>query len=146
MSKQAISKVVKEVERLGYVGRKKHPVDGRSTIIFLTDAGLRLIQDSLDNIGKIEAEFASALGRRGAKHFAANAQALFEQLVTGAPGTENHRGNLSAEALLRLAAERLYQESSGTARTRMFNCAGHRAKLSAAALQLLGSIEIHISD
>ena len=146
VSKQAISQVVKQVEESGYVQRRRHPGDGRSTMIFLTDTGLRLIRDSLDNIGRLEAEFEGVLGERAAKRFAATAAALFTQHDGGPPHPAGDSSAQSTEALLHHAMERLYQECSEEARLRLFNRAGRKAKLSAAVLKMLGSLQIHIAD
>jgi hypothetical protein len=53
---------------------------------------------------------------------------------------------LSSEALLHRAMERLYLESSHSERARLFNRAGNKAKLSAAVLKMLNKLQIRIPD
>jgi DNA-binding MarR family transcriptional regulator len=146
VSKQAISQVVKQVEQFGYVQRRQHPGDRRSTMIFLTDSGLRLIRDSLDNLGRIEADLNRVLGSSGAKRFATTAEQLFTCLDAGVPRINGEHAELSTEAILHRAMERLYVDSGEALRARLFNRAGRKAKLSSAVLKTLRSLEIRIPD
>jgi DNA-binding MarR family transcriptional regulator len=145
VSKQAISQVVKQVEEAGYVQRRRHPGDKRSTMIFLTDAGLRLIRDSLDNVARIEADLARVLGSRDAARFASTVGELATQLDHGLR-LDGSSTELSMEALLHRAMEKLYLESNSAERARLFNHAGSKAKLSAAVLKILASLQIRVPD
>jgi DNA-binding MarR family transcriptional regulator len=144
VSKQAISQVVKQVERLGYVTRRQHPGDRRSTMIFLTDAGLRLIRDTLDSIGRIESDFAGVLGSRRARRFAETAKRLHDVLEAGTPAGNGQRRASSAESALQNMLERVYLESDEPLRARLFSRAGSRARLSAAALKVLDGLELQL--
>jgi DNA-binding MarR family transcriptional regulator len=146
VSKQAIGQVVKQVEEAGYVQRRQHPLDKRSTMIFLTDAGLRLIRDSLDNVARIEMDFARVLGNRSAKRFAATLEALSTHLDGGSLPTEGNDVERSPETLLHRAMEQLYIESSESERIRLFNRAGNKAKLSTIALRMLDRLQIQLAD
>lgn len=144
VSKQAISQVVKQVEELGYVQRRQHPGDGRSTMIFLTDSGLRLIRDSLDNVGKIEADFARVLGKRGTRRFTETAEQLLRATGTGAFRFDGGNGDGSTESLLHQVMERLYLDCGEAARARLFIRAGAKTKLSSSTLRMLDSLELRI--
>jgi hypothetical protein len=139
VSKQAISQVVKQVEQLGYVQRRRHPQDARSVLVFLTDAGLRLIRDSLDNVERIEADFARVLGKPAEKRFVDNVERLFKTF-----GGEGHVQDEAenAQALLHEAIQRLYQDCGEATRLRLFDHSGAGPKLSFRALRLLGKVEL----
>ncbi|GEM_PF-2119554 len=146
ISKQAISQTVKQVEKLGYVQRRQHPGDARSSMIFLTNAGLRLIEDSIDNISVLKAGFVRILGKNREKRFAQTAECLFKHVVVSAAPLAGEISHLSAAAILQRTLEQLYLESGDTARSKLFNRAGHKVKLSASALKVLGALEIRMSQ
>jgi DNA-binding MarR family transcriptional regulator len=71
VSKQAISAVAGELERLGYIKRRS---DGRQSALLLTDAGMTLLADSVTSIEVLEAQFSDVLGHEALaelKHLAA---------------------------------------------------------------------------
>ena len=62
ISKQAVGKLVTELERLGYVERRAHPDDMRATLVAFTEPGRRLLGDIVATIDGIEASYAEAIG------------------------------------------------------------------------------------
>jgi DNA-binding MarR family transcriptional regulator len=141
VSKQAISQVVKQVEQLGYVQRRRHPDDARSVLVFLTDAGLRLIGDSLSSVERIEAAFARELGKRAEKQFADTVERLFKAF--GCEGlVQPEAAGDDSQALLQQAMEQLYRNCGETTRARLFDHGSEKPKLSFRALRLLSSIEL----
>jgi hypothetical protein len=113
-------------------------------MIFLTDAGLRLIRDTLDSIGRIESDFAGVLGSRRARRFAETAKRLHDVLEAGTPAGNGQRRASSAESALQNMLERVYLESDEPLRARLFSRAGSRARLSAAALKVLDGLELQL--
>jgi DNA-binding MarR family transcriptional regulator len=144
VSKQAISQVVTQVEHLGYVERRRNPGDGRSTMIFLSDAGLRLIKDSIDNFAELEGDFVRILGRQKERRFAQTVERLFNHLPGSMLQLSGTPADMSAEAILQKALARLYLECGNGTRSRLFNRAGTKAKLSASALKIIDALEIRV--
>ncbi len=64
ISKQAVGKLVTELERLGYVERRVHPDDMRATLVVFTERGSGLLRDIVRTIDGIEASYAEAIGTR----------------------------------------------------------------------------------
>jgi DNA-binding MarR family transcriptional regulator len=64
VTKQAMSKVVKELVELGYIGTKANGTDKRSSIIFLTGKGKRLVLSARTRVFEIEKEYESLLGKK----------------------------------------------------------------------------------
>ncbi|UKJ05979.1 MarR family winged helix-turn-helix transcriptional regulator [Solitalea lacus] len=63
ISKQAMSKLVKDIEEKGYVETIKDPKDSRAVLVLLTDKGAKLIIDVQQCINEIRAEMDAALGK-----------------------------------------------------------------------------------
>lgn len=63
VSKQAMGRLVHDLERAGYVGRSIDPTDGRATIVSFTAQGRQFLQDAANILREIEAEYALALGQ-----------------------------------------------------------------------------------
>ena len=61
-SKQACSKVIKELEKLGFIERRKNPEDGRSTLLSLSDKGMQLLQDGNRITAEVHQRLAGAIG------------------------------------------------------------------------------------
>ena len=59
---QAMSDVVNDLVRLGYVERRPDPDDGRAKRIFLTDRGLGAINEGRQVIARIETRLLEVLG------------------------------------------------------------------------------------
>ena len=64
ISKQAVGKLVTELERLGYIERRVHPDDMRATLLVFTERGSGLLGDIVRTIDGIEASYAEAMGTR----------------------------------------------------------------------------------
>lgn len=64
MSKQALNYQLGELERLGYVERRRDPDDGRSRRIVLTERGTTMAQTIRDAVAEMEGEWARKLGKR----------------------------------------------------------------------------------
>lgn len=64
MTKQGMSKLVKEVELLGYVERVPDPEDGRAQLVRLTQRGNALLTDALTHFDAQEAKLKQAIGDR----------------------------------------------------------------------------------
>jgi DNA-binding MarR family transcriptional regulator len=62
VSKQAIGQIVAELEQLGYLERIADPGDGRSKILYFTEAGLGLINDSVAAARDLEQSYAAVTG------------------------------------------------------------------------------------
>ena len=62
MTKQAAGRVVRDLERLGYVERRADPEDARATLVAFTDEGWRFLEDAHHVKREIEAEYAAVLG------------------------------------------------------------------------------------
>jgi DNA-binding MarR family transcriptional regulator len=62
VSKQAIGQIVSELELLGYIKRAANPADGRSKLLYFTEAGLSLISDSVAAARQLEKTYADAVG------------------------------------------------------------------------------------
>ncbi|NHO64590.1 MarR family transcriptional regulator [Aestuariicella hydrocarbonica] len=62
ISKQACSKVIRELETLDYIERRKHPQDSRSSLLSLSAKGRQLLQDGVQHMVELQHEFASKVG------------------------------------------------------------------------------------
>ena len=62
ITQQAMGKLVKELERMGYVSRTVDESDGRAKIITLTDLGLKFVDDNIEAIDEIATEYADTMG------------------------------------------------------------------------------------
>ncbi len=61
-SKQACSKIIRELEKLALVQRSPNPADSRSSLLSLTDKGLQLLRDGMQLTVEIHAELARSVG------------------------------------------------------------------------------------
>jgi DNA-binding MarR family transcriptional regulator len=62
ITQQAMGKILKELERLGYVARDIDGNDRRAKRIRLTELGLQLVRDSMEVVEQIRAEYAHKIG------------------------------------------------------------------------------------
>lgn len=62
ISKQAMSKVVKNLEADGYIATRKHETDNRASLIFLTEKGKLLLMDASESIREIEVTYIETIG------------------------------------------------------------------------------------
>jgi MarR family transcriptional regulator, temperature-dependent positive regulator of motility len=65
ITQQAMGKLVKEMEHVGYVRRHTDTSDKRAKIIELTELGERLVNDSLQIVDEIISEYTLSLGKDG---------------------------------------------------------------------------------
>jgi DNA-binding MarR family transcriptional regulator len=145
VSKQAISQVVKEVEELGYIERRQNPHDARSTQLFLTDYGLQLIADSVENISVLRAQFAQVLGDRQLQEFAAQIEALYDYFSSASAMLPDPSQRLRIETALRHSIETLYGQGLGADEQKLlFSRSGNHVRLSATALEILGKLEFKV--
>lgn len=61
VTRQAASQVLLEIERDGYVTREPDPLDGRAVLVRQTPKGRALLQDALEVVAELEAEYAQHL-------------------------------------------------------------------------------------
>jgi DNA-binding MarR family transcriptional regulator len=145
VSKQAISQVVKEVEDLGYIERKQNPHDARSTRLFLTDYGLQLIADSVENISVLRAQLVDVLGERPLQEFSQHIEALYDYFSSGSAQLVDQSQRLRIEGALQHLFENLYDNGIGAdGQKLLFSRSGNRARLSTTALDILAGLEIKI--
>jgi DNA-binding MarR family transcriptional regulator len=62
MTKQAMSELVADLERMGYLQRRRDPTDGRAKLIEFTDRGWASVRTALASFEAIEAELAATIG------------------------------------------------------------------------------------
>lgn len=62
VSKQAISAIARELEEIGYIRRDPDPEDARQIVLHFTDAGKKLIADSVASVDELAEEFAEIIG------------------------------------------------------------------------------------
>jgi len=64
ITKQAASKVIKELEELELVRSEKCSTDARSMMLYLTDDGIRFYQHITDQMADLEQEYKKAVGAK----------------------------------------------------------------------------------
>ena len=64
LSKQAISVIASELEECGYLKRDPDPEDARQVVLKFTDAGKKLIRDSVESTDQLAQEFAEVAGEQ----------------------------------------------------------------------------------
>jgi DNA-binding MarR family transcriptional regulator len=64
VSKQAMSKVVKELQEGGYIQTEIHGQDKRSAIIYLTAKGKKLVLSARGKIFNLEKEYEAVIGKK----------------------------------------------------------------------------------
>lgn len=62
ISKQACSKVIRELEGLDLITRRKHPEDSRSSLLSLSDRGVQLLKDAAAYTVEVQEQFSSTVG------------------------------------------------------------------------------------
>lgn len=75
VTKQAMSKVIKELQELGYISSKTDPNDKRSTIFRLTSKGNNFILCARETVGELMDEYRKLMGKK-------NFDGLLWQLVS----------------------------------------------------------------
>lgn len=64
VTKQAMSKVVKELTEADYIRTETHGKDKRSSILYLTAKGKKLVLAARERVVELEKEYESVLGKR----------------------------------------------------------------------------------
>lgn len=64
VTKQAMSKVVKELIEGDYIAAETHGKDKRSSILYLTAKGKKLVLTAKDRVTELESEYEKLLGKR----------------------------------------------------------------------------------
>lgn len=67
ITKQAMSKVVKNLEATGYIYTRKHETDNRATVIFLSDKGKQLVIDTAAVVQEVQGYYTSIIGEKDAE-------------------------------------------------------------------------------
>ncbi|MFT4826388.1 MAG: DNA-binding MarR family transcriptional regulator [Halioglobus sp.] len=62
VTQQAMGKMLKELERIGYVARDVDGMDKRAKEIRLTPLGIALVEDSMNAVHEIRLEYATRIG------------------------------------------------------------------------------------
>lgn len=78
LTKQAMSQIVAEIEKQGYIVKQEDPEDGRAKKIALTARGKQLIQDSMCAYDELEAEYQALIGAEKLAQLKAIAAELVE--------------------------------------------------------------------
>ncbi|WP_341842960.1 MarR family winged helix-turn-helix transcriptional regulator [Chitinophaga caseinilytica] len=66
ITKQAMSKVVKNLEAIGYIITRKHETDNRATVIFLSEKGKQLMIDMFSAVKGIQEYYTGIIGEKDA--------------------------------------------------------------------------------
>ncbi|WP_298709115.1 MarR family transcriptional regulator [Chitinophaga sp.] len=67
ITKQAMSKVVKNLEAIGYIITRKHETDNRATVIFLSEKGKQLMIDMFGAVQDIQSYYTTIIGEKDAE-------------------------------------------------------------------------------
>lgn len=80
VTKQAMSKMVKEIERVGYIEFHPHENDGRAMVIHLTSKGEDLLKLGITISERLKAEMVELVGEADVEHLIDTLQRLNEQV------------------------------------------------------------------
>ncbi|QEH40824.1 MarR family winged helix-turn-helix transcriptional regulator [Chitinophaga sp. XS-30] len=64
ITKQAMSKVVKNLVATGFIYTRKHETDNRATVICLTDKGKQLLIDAYERVEEIQQYYTGIIGEQ----------------------------------------------------------------------------------
>ena len=81
VTQQAMGKMLKELERMGYVARDIDAGDKRAKEIKLTDRGITLAEDCLEVLHDVEALYASRVGGDELKAFEGQLRSVVDKLA-----------------------------------------------------------------
>jgi len=84
MSKQAMGKLVDELEALGYVERLADPADGRAKLVRFRRPGLVFLADAGEIVAEIWKHYAAQIGERRLRRLRADLVDLVAHLEEGA--------------------------------------------------------------
>lgn len=80
VTKQAMSKMVKEIEREGYIEFKPHESDGRASVIHLTPEGEDLLRLGVTISEKLKSEMVEMAGEENVEHLIDTLQLLLQEV------------------------------------------------------------------
>jgi len=80
VTKQAMGKLVDELEAIGYLERRPDPADGRAKIVCFSRRGQRLLHDSREIVDGIWEDYAALLGEARLRHLQADLERLLARL------------------------------------------------------------------
>ena len=80
VTKQAMSKVIKELQELGYISSKTDPNDKRSTIFKLTSKGNSFIMCARETVGELMDEYRKLLGKKNYDTFLTQSVTIIEYM------------------------------------------------------------------
>lgn len=82
ISKQAMGKIIDELERQGYVSRVRRDgdADGRAKLIQFTRSGLKLLKDSGDIVDEVWQDYATLFGEKRLAQFRDELNELYRQV------------------------------------------------------------------
>ena len=66
-SKQAISNTLKHLEEKKYIKKVASEIDARSKKIFFTNKGIKLIEQGMEAVAKIESRYSEVIGKKNFK-------------------------------------------------------------------------------
>jgi DNA-binding MarR family transcriptional regulator len=64
ISRQAMNYLIRELEGMGYLERRRDPTDGRARLVHLTERGEAAIRTIRDSVRRLEREWEGELGPR----------------------------------------------------------------------------------
>ena len=79
ISKQAMSKVVKNLEADNYIGTRKHDTDNRASIIFLTEKGKEFMINAYEAVDEVQDLYAGIIGEEAFTQL----KTILKQLTAG---------------------------------------------------------------
>jgi DNA-binding MarR family transcriptional regulator len=82
MTKQAANRLIRHLERRGYLRLEADPTDQRARIVRLTDRGWQLIATIRATVEEVEREWAGRLGRRRFEEL----RSALQELARASPG------------------------------------------------------------
>ena len=130
ISKQAVSQLVKEIEKSGYIQRISDSKDKRAKKLLLTDNGEQLVRDTLQSTEEIETQVADIIGRNGLIELK---RLLGNYLINSGAEKSLSRQTNNASSTLR----QLYKSCSALQRQQWFNTHNNEVQLSQQGLQML---------
>lgn len=80
VTQQAMGKMLKELERIGYIARDTDPQDKRAKAIRLTEAGIELAKDSMAVVDEIQADYASKVGEQELEELEAKLRSVVDKI------------------------------------------------------------------
>jgi DNA-binding MarR family transcriptional regulator len=85
VSRQAVTKILDDLERLGLVEREPDPADGRSVVVRYTPRGLGALQVARTRMSQLERRYASHVGANRWRTVRDVLEALFDAEGTSKP-------------------------------------------------------------